>query len=359
MAVGRPSPGSAIAHRTRSHAPGLRQLGIFGLAYLVYFGVRAITQGSARDAVAHALELIRLERDLGIDWEEPVQQVALQSQILVDGANAVYMYGHWPVIVVAGALLFRYRPSHYFRLRDACLMSGLIGLVIFSVFPVAPPRLTDLPLVDTVTRDDAGYRQIIPPSMVNEYAALPSFHVGWNLLLGIVVFGATRHWLLRALSILGPASMAVAVVVTANHYVVDVVTGAVIVIVCLVVRDAVHGRRSSRPSRGRRWASTANRRAAFSSDAAVTYRAQATRPRPARSRTRWSAVRAGIARVPASTTVVVAVVVIVSDAARPVGVRAVTATSRSSPSSARGVRRSASCSRVSVSSHAWCGDSRS
>jgi hypothetical protein len=242
----RPSAASATAPRTHRHAPGLRQLGIFGLAYLVYFGVRAITQGSARDAVAHALDLIRLERDLGVDWEEPVQRVTLHSQLLVDGANAVYMYGHWPVIVVAGVLLFRYRPEHYFRLRDACLMSGLVGLVVFSVFPVAPPRLTDLPLVDTVTRDDSGYRQIVPPSMVNEYAALPSFHVGWNLLLGVVVFGATRHWLLRTLAIVGPASMAVAVVATANHYVLDVVAGAVIVIACLVVRDAVHDHRSSR-----------------------------------------------------------------------------------------------------------------
>ena len=113
-------------------------------------------------------------------------------------------------------------------------MSGLIGLVIFAVFPVAPPRLTDLPLVDTVTRHEAGYRQIVPPAMVNEYAAMPSFHAGWNLLLGVVVFGATRHWLLRALAVLGPAAMILAVVVTANHFIVDVVAGVVIVLACLL-----------------------------------------------------------------------------------------------------------------------------
>ena len=226
----------------------MRQRGIFALAYLVYFGFRAITEGNARDAVAHALGLVRLEQDLRINWEQPLQEAALRSRILVDAANAVYIYGHWPIIVIAGVLLFRYRPAHYFRLRDVCLMSGLVGLVIFSVYPVAPPRLTDLPLVDTVTRDDAGYRQIFPPSMVNEYAALPSFHAGWNVLLGIVVFGATRHWLLRALAVAGPAAMVVAVVVTANHYIVDVVAGVAIVIACLLLRDRLHRHRRSRPS---------------------------------------------------------------------------------------------------------------
>jgi hypothetical protein len=250
VADGRSTPGPLAPPLRRRPAlpPGARQVAIFALAYLIYFGVRAITQGSAQDAVTHALGLIRLERDLGIAWEQSLQEAALRSHLLVDAANAVYIYGHWPVILIAGVLLFRYRPAHYFRLRDACLMSGLVGLVIFSLFPVAPPRLTDLPLVDTVTRDDAGYRQIFPPSMVNEYAALPSFHVGWNLLLGIVVFGATRHWLLRALAVLGPASMALAVVVTANHYIVDIVAGVFIVVACLLVRDVVHGQRAPRPS---------------------------------------------------------------------------------------------------------------
>jgi len=124
-----------------------------------------------------------------------------------------------------------------------CLLSGLVGLVIFSLFPVAPPRLTDLPLVDTVTRDDAGYRQVVPPSLVNEYAAMPSFHAGWNLLVGIAVFSATRNPLLRALAVIGPATMIVAVVVTANHFVVDVVAGVAIVLACLLLRDLVVARR--------------------------------------------------------------------------------------------------------------------
>ena len=73
-----------------------------------------------------------------------VQNTVVGSGILLDAANAVYIYGHWPVIIAGGILLFRYRRRHYYNLRNAALLSGLVGLVIFALFPVAPPRLTDL-----------------------------------------------------------------------------------------------------------------------------------------------------------------------------------------------------------------------
>ena len=104
----------------------------------------------------------------------------------------------------AGVLLFRHRRSHYYRLRNVCLLTGLIGLAVFALFPVAPPRLTDLPVIDTVTRDAEGYRQLLPPSLVNEYAAMASFHEGWNLLVGIVAYGAWRQRLVRGFAILMP-----------------------------------------------------------------------------------------------------------------------------------------------------------
>ena len=233
----------SIRRAGTSH-PGLRELGICATAYVVYFGVRALTQGSTARALDNAFGLVDTERDLGIAWEGEIQDALLQTGWLVDAANAVYMYGHWPVIIAGGVLLFHYRRDQYFRLRDVCLLSGLVGLVVFSLYPVAPPRLTNLPLVDTVTRSAEGYRQLIPASFVNEYAAMPSFHAGWNLLLGIVVFSATRNPYLRALAVLGPAAMIVAVVATANHYVIDVVVGATIVLACLLARDA-HARRRS------------------------------------------------------------------------------------------------------------------
>ena len=221
--------------RPQRYAPALRELAIFAVAYLVYFGVRALTEGTAATAMQNAMDLIHFEQRLGIAWEGALQDAIVGSGTLVDAANAVYMYGHWPVIIVTGVLLFRHRRQHYYRLRNAVLLTGLVGLVVFALFPVAPPRLTDLPLVDTVTRNAEGYRQVLPRRLVNEYAAMPSFHAGWNVLLGIVVFRATRHPVLRALAVVGPATMVVAVVATANHFVIDVVVGIAIVLAGLIV----------------------------------------------------------------------------------------------------------------------------
>ena len=82
---------------------GVRQFGLFALAYVVYFGVRAITQGSSAQAARNAMDLIRVERAFGIAWEGPVQQAAMESRVLVEAANAVYVSGHWPVIMSPGS----------------------------------------------------------------------------------------------------------------------------------------------------------------------------------------------------------------------------------------------------------------
>jgi hypothetical protein len=211
----------------------VRELAIFAAAYLTYFGVRAATQGRADVAYRNAISLVRCERWLGVSWEPEVQAVVLGSHLLTDAANAVYIYGHWPVLIVTGVLLYRYRRDRYYLLRNACLLSGVVGLVIFALYPVAPPRLLGLPLVDTVTLRAPGYREILPPSLVNEYAAMPSFHVGWILLAGVVVFRATHNPALRILAVAMPASMAFAVVATANHFVLDVVAGSLIALAAL------------------------------------------------------------------------------------------------------------------------------
>lgn len=222
---------------------GARELAIFAAAYATYFGVRAITQGDLAVAIGNADRIIHFEHRAGIAVEGDVQRAFLSSPVLTGAANAVYVYGHWPVLICTGILLFRFRPEQYYLLRNVVLLTGLVGLGVFGLFPVAPPRLTDLPLVDTVTRDAHGYRSVVPASLVNEYAAMPSFHAGWNVLLGIVVFQAVTQWWLRAIAIGVAGSMTVAVVATANHYVVDVVAGVAMVLLGLAAVDLSSRRR--------------------------------------------------------------------------------------------------------------------
>ena len=225
------------AMTTAKRSRPLRELAIFAAAYLTYFGVRALTEGSVPQALANAARVARVERLTGVDWEGAAQSAILGHDALVRLANWVYIFGHWPLLLLAGVLLYRYRSRHYYLLRDVCLISGAIGLVIFALFPVAPPRLAGGGVIDTITHYASGYRTVLPASLVNEYAAMPSFHAGWSVLLGIVVFRASRAWPLRAFAVVMPAAMVVAVVVTANHFVLDVFAGTAIVLGTLLVVD--------------------------------------------------------------------------------------------------------------------------
>ena len=207
----------------------LREAVLVNAAILAYFGIRNLTAGSVDTAFANARRLVRLEESLALAWEREIQ-AAIDGTPVVTVANWVYVWGHWPVIVVTGVTLFVVRRDRYRLLRNAMFVSGAIGFLFFALFPVAPPRLLGLGLVDTVSEQSHAYRALQPPGLTNQYAAFPSFHAGWNVLVGIVLFGTTAHVAVRAFAVVSPLAMVVAVVATANHFVFDVVGGVIIVL---------------------------------------------------------------------------------------------------------------------------------
>jgi membrane-associated phospholipid phosphatase len=229
---------------------------LLAAAVAIYFLVRSLTAGSAAVAERNADLLVDLERSVGLFVERDFQRLVLG----IDGAapvlNAIYIWGHWPVIAaVLGWLAWRRRDA-FLVYRNALLISGLVGMVIVATFPVAPPRLMDLGFLDTVTMHSEAYRVLQPPSFTNQYAAMPSFHVGWDLLMGIaLVREGGRAWL-RVVGVMLPLLMLVAVVATGNHYLVDAVVGDAIVLTSLTLatwhhrsrdRDAVGDRAAARP----------------------------------------------------------------------------------------------------------------
>jgi hypothetical protein len=220
-----------------------QELALIAAALAAYVGIRAVTESRAHVAEANAHTLLDLQRRLGVAWEESVQALVLWHEWLVTAANWTYIYGHWPVIATAAAVLFVWRRDRYTLLRNAAFVSGAIGFLFFAFLPVAPPRLLDLALVDTVAERSAAYRTLQPPELTNQYAALPSLHFGWNLLVGIVLFGTTSMLLVRVLAVLTPAAMAFAVVATANHFVLDVALGGAVALTGLAVALA-HERRA-------------------------------------------------------------------------------------------------------------------
>jgi len=206
---------------------------VVGGGAVLYFGVRGLTEGDVAAANRHARQLVELEQALGIHAEEAVQEPVARSDTLTAVMNWIYIWGHWPVIIATLLWLLLSHPTVYARTRDAMLLSGAVGMVVFALWPVAPPRLADLGLVDTVTEYSRSYRVLQPPAFTNQYAAMPSLHVGWDLLIGLaIVVAASRLWV-RVIGGLLPMLMGWAVVATANHFVLDAVVGVLLVLVSL------------------------------------------------------------------------------------------------------------------------------
>lgn len=236
----RPSPPRRSRPRPRARGfPGwwalLVQVLLVGAAALCYFAVRGLTRSSLLPAQENARDLLAVERAVGLDHEVTIQEAVIGHDWLVNLANWVYMYGHWPVIAITLGWLFVRAPGRYCLLRNAMFVSGAIGLVVFALMPVAPPRLGVLDVVDTVTQRTEAYRTLQPPGLINRYAALPSLHLGWNLLVGVILWRTTRNAVVRTFAVAMPVAMAFAVVATANHYLIDVAAGAAVALAGLVI----------------------------------------------------------------------------------------------------------------------------
>lgn len=238
----------------------LAQVVLMGGAAVCYFVVRGLTQSSLVPAQENARELMAVERSLGLDWETWLQDVIIDHDRWVDLVNWIYIYGHWPVIGVTLAWLFVRAPDRYHLIRNAMFISGAIGLVVFALVPVAPPRLGVLDVVNTVTQRSEAYRTLQPPGLINRYAALPSLHLGWNLLVGVILWQATRNRLARTFAVAMPVAMAFAVVATGNHYVIDVLAGAAVALAGLGIARLLPAV-APRPgwARPRRWAAAVRR----------------------------------------------------------------------------------------------------
>ena len=236
-------PSSEEGARGGHARPPTREAVLIGLAILAYFGIRNLTAGSPDAAFDNAHRIVDLEERLGIAWEDELQGLVIDYGLLVNAVNWAYIWLHWPVILTAAVLLFLVRRDRYVLLRNALFVSGAIGFLFFALVPVAPPRLLDLGLQDTVTEHSYAYRALQPPGLTNQFAAFPSLHSGWNLLVGIVLFLAFTSLWVRAFAVVMPVAMALAVVMTANHFVIDVAAGVVVVLFGLAVALAIERRR--------------------------------------------------------------------------------------------------------------------
>lgn len=219
----------------RARPPLVREFLLVAGLFLAYkFGRRA-ANGHVEEAFRNAGNVWDLERALHLPGEGAVQELLLHGRPLIHAANTYYATVHFPATALFLVWLYWRRPRHYVWARRVLAALTAAALVLHLLFPLAPPRM--LPVAGMI---DTG--QVYGPTvygqtpttdtMANQFAAMPSLHVGWAVMVAVGLIAATRsRW--RLLWLLHPALTLLVVVGTANHYWLDAIVVAALLAVAL------------------------------------------------------------------------------------------------------------------------------
>ncbi len=215
--------------------PVLREAALVVGLWLVYNAGRFLAARHTGRAHAHAVTVWHIERRLRLPDEATCQRLMLDHGLVgVRLADDYYRWVHLPLTILVLAGLFRYRPAHYLWVRTAMAYATVAALVIHIAYPMAPPRmLPRLGFVDTGLRfGQSAYGPQGHDHLANEFAAMPSLHVGWAVLLAVAVIVTLRTpW--RWLAVVHPVVTTLVVVVTANHFWLDGLAGSALALVGL------------------------------------------------------------------------------------------------------------------------------
>ncbi|MCC7364743.1 MAG: phosphatase PAP2 family protein [Dehalococcoidia bacterium] len=250
MSAARPLPFPAAARLAWVPSFG-RDFGIVLAVIGVYFLGRGIAPTRIDFSVAVTEQLIAFEQSINIFWEPQVQEWSLRHHAVQEAANFVYAYLHFPVLALVGAWLWVRGRERFLFMRDVMFVSMVIGLVFYYAVPAAPPRLLaahgyDFGFTDTVFGGNTSVQYAQPSLILNEYAAIPSFHFGWIALASAAIWVNTGSRVARTGAVLLTVVMSWAIVASANHFFVDMALGGLVIIVSWQVAKRLERRRQLR-----------------------------------------------------------------------------------------------------------------
>jgi membrane-associated phospholipid phosphatase len=234
--------------------------------YYVYQTIRSLADhgGVTNRAYANARRLVDWEQQLGIFHEQAIQQAFLAAHWFIRVMNIYYGTLHF--IITVGLLVWLYRKRHhaYRPMRNLLGLTTTLALVGYWAFPLAPPRLykcnDNIPVpgpdgftigkcfVDTLSKVGGlwSYHSPVAKAVANQYAAMPSLHFAWSVWCAIVLWRYSRHTSMRVVGLLYPLLTLFAIVVTANHYFLDALGGAIAIAAAAWIIRAHERRRSRR-----------------------------------------------------------------------------------------------------------------
>lgn len=211
----------------RGRSDALRQLGLVAFAYYLYRMVRGMIDGEVSTAFENARLLVDAERAMGLFFEPALQAWALTVPGLIEVASALYVNTHFLVTTSFIVWLYLRRNDDFYVIRDMFMVAMGVALACYLLFPTAPPRM--LPewgfsdsVVELVGRETSQGAEVL----FNPYAAVPSMHVAFALMVGLPAARLVRSRGLKIAWYAYPGLVTFVVVLTANHYWLDAVFGA-------------------------------------------------------------------------------------------------------------------------------------
>jgi pimeloyl-ACP methyl ester carboxylesterase len=204
-----------------------RQLGILVLVDIAYELVRGIADGQRSEAIGHGQQVIDLERSTHLLFEPGLQAFFLPAQGVIDLANQLYLNAQFSIALGFLIWLYLFRNESYYFVRNMFVVSMGFALVGYTLFPTAPPRMfPEHDFVDTITDfSNVNHDSSLAKVFINPYAAVPSMHCAFAAMIGCTGVRVCHHWWSKAWWAFWPLLIAWVVIVTGNHYWVDVALG--------------------------------------------------------------------------------------------------------------------------------------
>jgi hypothetical protein len=203
------------------------QILLFGGAYYLYRVVRGVVDDRTAAAFANAREIVHIEHGLGIFPEPAIHQFAERTEIVSDAASWMYVNSHFVITTATLGYIYLRRNDSFYFVRNMFMVAMGIALVLYVVFPTAPPRLLpELGFKDSVA-SFTGVTSQDTDLLVNPYAAVPSMHVCFALMLSVPMARLVRRRWAVVLWRAYPLLITWVVIATANHWWFDAVLGAV------------------------------------------------------------------------------------------------------------------------------------
>jgi len=236
----RPGVGRLLSDARFSFAPtgrvdAFRQATIMLACYLAYDFSRALAQGREAVALANGVFFMNLEKALHVWWEPWIQGRVSAVDPLMTLLVWTYQYAHLPIIIGAMVWMFTQRRDWWTLYRNWFLAMNFIAVLVFALLPTAPPRMIFTSGIADINFLH-GIRQHIFENgvLANPFAAMPSLHFGYALFIGIMLYTLAHGRWTRYLGFLYAIVVLVAIVATGNHFIIDAVAGALVVLAAWV-----------------------------------------------------------------------------------------------------------------------------